>query len=225
MSIYPPPTRVPAIFNPADFISYNSSNVSLEYINATFAKLAGGQTIVAQETFSGGIKTNAVDILSGSQLTVTAPTSQFTGNVAVSGSATIPSLTVSSSATIPALTLTSSMVAGSITTLFASFGSNATTHTITSTQLSWLAENNWTGEMKIFADDGTSYGGIVTYYLVRYSSTLSMTQVPTSKYTNMSTFDATVATTSGVSTITVNVKRTTTDTTGAKISWIFIGAK
>jgi len=218
MSIYPPPTRVPAIFNPADFNSYNSSNVSLEYINATFAKLAGGQTIVAQETFSGGIKTNAVDLLSGSQLTVTAPASQFTGNVAVSGSATIPSLTVSSSATIPTLTLTSSMVTGSITTLWRSYESTvATTRTITSTQLSWLADTNWHGELKIFAEDTTTNGGISVVYLHKPSSTLSLSQG--AKSTNLTTFTVTVA-----SNTSLTVTTTSTTSTGCKIAWIFTGA-
>jgi hypothetical protein len=40
----------------------------------------------------------------------------------------------------------------------------------------------------------------------------------------MSTFDAVATTTSGVSTITVSMKRTSTDTTGARLSWLFTGA-
>ena len=82
MSIYPPPSSYPAIFNPSVFSSYsNDSYLSTAQADATYAKLAGGQTIVAQETFSGGILTNTISNLSGSQVSVDTDLLYATGSI------------------------------------------------------------------------------------------------------------------------------------------------
>lgn len=182
---------------------------------------------MAQETFAGGILTNTVGLASGSQLTVNATDTVFdgtltaTGDIASDTSLSAPTvgtytLNVTGTASIPSLTLTSGMTMGSITTLFAAFGTSATTHTITSTQLSWLGNNNWSGELKLFADDvsggtGTN-AGISILYLAKPSTTLYVTQG--SKATSMGTFTTTFT----------NTTLTVTLSNSCRLCWIFTGA-
>jgi len=242
MSVYPAPSSYPAIFNPAVFVSDSSgSGLSTAEADATYAKLAGSQTIVGEETFTGGILTNTIGPSSGTTVSIGQNLLYAEGSIGSAfditavGDVQGATLIATNSSDLADATATSLTCGSASFSNNVSFGtpfirgsswssSSATTHTITSTALSVLGSNNWTGELKLFADDGTSYGGIVNYFLVRYTDTLSMSQVATSKFTNMSTFDAVATTTSGSSTITVTMKRTSTDTTGAKLSWLFTGA-
>lgn len=223
MSVYPAPSRYPSIFNPALFWSYTSGTLTSAQADATYAKLAGGQTIVAQETFAGGILTNTVGLASGSQLTVNATDTVFNGTVSgtelsadtllSAPSTTTNALNVTGTASIPSLTLTSGMTMGSITTLFAaSFGTSATTHTITSTQLSWLGNTGWNGELKIFADDQGTNGAVSVVYLHKPGSTLSVIQGARSTSTTINT------------TVASNTSITVTLSVSCRICWIFMGA-
>ena len=72
MSAYPPPTKTSSIFNPTFFISSDSSTVTTDYLSTYYLKKAGGQTVLAQETFTGGIKTDSIS-------------SNTSGNISVSG--------------------------------------------------------------------------------------------------------------------------------------------
>jgi len=232
MSIYSAPARYPSIFNPWLFNSTKSSSSSssssgggvslsdltLAQANALYAKLAGNETIVGKETFTGGILTNNIGLQSGIELTVTADRLQVTGDIRssadIEAGQTIyaDQLNVTSTASIPTLTLTSGLIQGSFTTLFSAFGAAATTHTITSTQLSWLANNNWSGELKLFVDDGSTNAGISILYLAKPSTTLFVTQG--SKATSMGKFETT----------NTNTQLTVTLTNSCRLAWIFIGA-
>lgn len=63
MSVYLPPIRYPSEFNPVVF-TYGDSTLTLNDIDGTYAKLAGNETIVGSETFSGGIKTGSLQPIS-----------------------------------------------------------------------------------------------------------------------------------------------------------------
>ena len=236
MSIYPAPTRYPSIFNPADFSSFsNDSYLSTADANSTYAKLAGGQTIVAQETFSGGIKTNSIVPATGTGITITGNSSQ-TGNMTITGNMTQNSgystnlQTTTVTGTMQATrivaggttaensfagntTFNANVIQGSMTTFASSFGTAATTHTITSTQLSWLGNNNWSGELKLFADDSSANAGVFVVYLHKPSTTLFRTEG--AKSTSMTTFTVTVAS---------NTSLTVTLSSSCRLAWIFTGA-
>ena len=236
MSVYPPPSSYPAIFNPSVFSSYsNDLSLSTAQADATYAKLAGGQTIVATETFSGGIKTNTIVPATGTDVTITGNSSQ-TGNLTISGNITqnsgyntsLRTTSINGTATITRViqsgttaensfagncTFSQNVVQGSITTFASSFGTAATTHTITSTELSWLANSNWSGELKLFADDSSANAGVFVVYLHKPSSTLFRTEG--AKSTSMTTFTVTVASNSSL---------TVTLTNSCRLCWIFTGA-
>lgn len=236
MSIYPAPTRYPSIFNPADFSSFsNDSYLSTADANSTYAKLAGGQTIVAQETFSGGIKTNSIVPATGTGITITGNSSQ-TGNMTITGNMTQNSgystnlQTTTVTGTMQATrivaggttaensfagntTFSKNLIQGSMTTFASSFGTAATTHTITSTELSWLGNNNWSGELKLFADDSSANAGVFVVYLHKPSTTLFRTEG--AKSTSMTTFTVTVAS---------NTSLTVSLSNSCRLAWIFTGA-
>lgn len=237
MSIYPPPSRYPSIFNPTDFSTFSTDTyLSTADANSTYAKLAGGQTIVAQETFSGGIKSDTiVPATTGGTVTITGNSSQ-TGDLTISGNVTqnsgystsLRTTTINGTATVTRLlqsgstsensfagncSFSNNLIQGSLTTFATSFGTAATTHTITSTQLSWLGNNNWSGELKLFADDSSANAGISIVYLHKPSSTLFLTQGY--KSTSMTTFTTAVASTTSL---------TVTLTNSCRLCWIFTGA-
>lgn len=236
MSVYPPPTRYPAIFNPSIFSSYsNDSYLSTADANSTYAKLAGNQTIIGQETFAGGIKTNSIipatgtDVsLGSSSLTTTGNVNtgalNVTGNITQSsgGYTTLRFLTATNSSYIARLTITNrELIMGSVTTLASSFGSAATTHTITSTELPLLASNGWNGELKVFVDaqnatDANNVAGVFFVVLTKPATTLTVTSINVYKSAALTTF--TVAAASNTS-LTVTV-----GPTACKMSWLFTGA-
>lgn len=65
MSVYPAPTRNAGIFNPTNFGGGDSSTITTSYLDANYLKISGGQTVVAKETFSGGIKTSTIESSNG----------------------------------------------------------------------------------------------------------------------------------------------------------------
>lgn len=238
MSVYPPPSRYPSIFNPSLFTSYSTGNLTTAQADATYAKLAGGQTIVAQETFSGGIKTNAIDLKSGSQLTVTAAASQFNGDLSctgaissdtslsatttqtytlnVTGSASIPDLTIANSASIPTLTLGACQIQGTAWFTSALSSGNYTLTISTTSGLTVLGQSNFQGQLYIFAKNGSTNSGWINVFLVRRNGGAIAMTATSSPPTNFTTFTAAVANTN---TITVS-----TGTTASQISGLFIGA-
>jgi len=126
MSVYPPPERDTSIFNPADFLSTTTDAVTAAYVAANYLKIAGNQTVVGQETFQGGILTNAIGLRSGAQLQVTADEVLFSNNIQqVSGSAlaTFSNVSVTNSYKISgtdvltSTTLGSSIVNSSLTSV------------------------------------------------------------------------------------------------------------
>lgn len=235
MSIYPAPTRYPSIFNSAVFSSYDSNtSLSTSDANSIYAKLAGGQTIVAQETFTGGVKTASLTTPSG-ELSITGNVSA-TGNLTVTGNITqstgystsLRTTTVNGTLQATRIATTSttqdSSVAGNLslsgnvsfnTPLMrgSTWATAATTHTITSTQLPYLGQNNWCGELKLFADDSSSNSGFSVVYLHKPSTTLFLTQG--TKSTSMTTFTANVAS---------NTSVLVTLSNSCRLSWLFTGA-
>ena len=91
----------------------------------------------------------------------------------------------------------------------------AATRTVTSSSLSILSSNNWCGELKVFADDGNTYSGQVTYSLAKAYTTLNVSGNALSGYGNLTTF--TVAASN-------NTALTITTTPNCKVSYLFIGA-
>ena len=69
MSVYPPPTEDASIFNPSYFVS-PAEGVTAAYVDLNYLKKAGGQTVVAAETFTGGILTNSITPSSGNDITM-----------------------------------------------------------------------------------------------------------------------------------------------------------
>ena len=69
MSVYPPPTEDASIFNPSYFVS-TTEGVTAAYVDLLYLKKAGGQTVVAAETFTGGILTNSITPSSGNDITM-----------------------------------------------------------------------------------------------------------------------------------------------------------
>jgi hypothetical protein len=59
----------------------SGSGISSAEADATYAKLAGGQTIVGEETFAGGILTNIITPSSGSQVSVDTDLLYATGSI------------------------------------------------------------------------------------------------------------------------------------------------
>lgn len=229
MSVYPAPSSYPSIFNPAVFSSYsNDSYLSTSDANLTYAKLAGGQTIIGQETFAGGIKTNSVTPATGTAVSLGSSSLSTTGNVSTGaldvtgnitqssgGYTTLRFLTATNSSSIARLTVTNKeLIMGSVTTLASSFGSAATTHTITSTELSWLANNGWNGELKLFADDEAvaTNGAISVVYLHKPGSTLTVVQGNRSTSTTITTTAAS------------NTSLTVALSNSCRLCWIFTGA-
>lgn len=263
MSVYPPPERNSTIFNPADFSELNNY-LTTSSADATYAKLAGGQTITAQETFAGGVKTASIVSSSGElEVTGNVTSSNLTNFLLPIGaslriandnsdsssqklrlyntgtdayidwagtggnlyfrSGTTLGIRGTVNSTGWSLTNVTATVykIGSVSTFATTFGNSATSHTVTSSDLSWLSTNNWAGELKLFADNtSTNQSGIHVVYLYKPSTTLYLTAG--SKGTNMTTFEATVA--SNVS-LTVTTKVSSTDTTGCRLAWIFTGAQ
>ncbi|NBO26234.1 MAG: hypothetical protein EBU96_05485 [Actinobacteria bacterium] len=76
MSVYPPPTRTTAIFNPVDFIGASSASeyVTQSYVDDNYLKKSGGQSVLALETFQGGIATNEIEPYTGTDI-------NFAGNI------------------------------------------------------------------------------------------------------------------------------------------------
>lgn len=236
MSVYPPPTRYPAIFNPSIFSSYsNDSYLSTADANSTYAKLAGNQTIIGQETFAGGIKTNSIIPATGSNVNFSNSSLTTTGNVSTGaldvtgnitqssgGYTTLRFLTATNTSSIARLTLTNrELNMGNVTTLASSFGSSASTHTITSTELSWLANSGWNGELKLFADDGSAAtnGAISVVYLHKPGSTLSVVQGARSSSTTITTTAA-----SNTSLTVSLINPSTSAGVSCRLCWIFTGA-
>jgi len=69
MSVQPPPTKDASIFNPSYFGS-TTEGVTIEYVDLNYLKKAGGQTVVAEETFTGGILTNSITPSSGNDISM-----------------------------------------------------------------------------------------------------------------------------------------------------------
>lgn len=122
MSVYPAPTRNASIFNPALFTSSSSSSTTLtvSQANSTYAKLAGGQTILSQETFQGGVLTNAIGPWSGTTVSVNddlyvAGAISTPDNIVSSGTVQGSILSAVNSSSIKDATATSLQVSGTVT--------------------------------------------------------------------------------------------------------------
>lgn len=278
MSVYPAPTRYPSIFNPALFSSFSTDTyLSTADANSTYAKLAGGQTIVAEETFTAGIKT----------ATVTTPSNalSITGNVTVSNTSSQAFLSVKSGnnstllqtdtsgngyldtaqqlyirpgGTTKCILTTGGLLGVNMSSVSTLINKNAavycngglyvnnniecaggqltlgtpiirgsswttsaaTSHTITSTDLPYLASNGWTGEFKVFVDDqntteANNNAGIYSVVLMKPATTLSIQNIYVYKSTNITTFTVTAAS---------NTTLTIAVTPACKMSWLFTGA-
>ena len=106
MSVYPPPTEDASIFNPSYFVP-TTEGVTAAYVDLNYLKKAGGQTVVAAETFTGGILTNSITPSSGDSVGVI-------GNVNVSG-AIAGTLSTAAQPNVTSVgTLTSLSVSGSV---------------------------------------------------------------------------------------------------------------
>lgn len=243
MSIYPAPTRYPSIFNPADFSSFsNDSYLSTADANSTYAKLAGGQTIVAQETFSGGIKTNSIVPATGTGITITGNSSQ-TGNMTITGNMTQNS---GYSTNLQTTTVTGTMQATRIvaggTTAENSFAGNTTFNanvgfgspfikgsswtasiftsgnyslTITSSALPFLSQTNFQGQLCVFARNGSTNSGMLNFYLIKRNGGTIATTASSTPPTNFTTLSLSA---------TSNTIVVSTGTTASDISCLFIGA-
>lgn len=92
MSVYPPPTRSTSIFNSTDFGTTTSSTVTQTYVDTYYLKKAGGQTVLALETFQGGIATNSIAPYAGTTVDFGANNMTTTGNLSatnLTGSGTV----------------------------------------------------------------------------------------------------------------------------------------
>lgn len=277
MTTASPPKRYADIFNPADFL-YASQTLTYDDINGTYAKLAGGETFVAAETFTGGLTTNAQiafkdssgntigqQYASGNNMVYNVANAAgashifqtqgnyilqshgtngvycykdltVTGNLAVDTNVlkvdvvtnrvgvnvTNPgyNLHVSGSGYISSSCFfPSGLYVGGSTgaplMLGASWDTSATSHSITSSSLTFLASNNWSGELKVFASDASAYIGTCTWILSKPGST-TVTATQGTKVTNLTTFTLTVD--AGDTSLTVATSPS------CKISWVFTGA-
>jgi hypothetical protein len=118
MSVYPPPTEDASIFNPSYFVS-TAEGVTAAYVDLNYLKKAGGQTVVAAETFTGGILTNSITPSSGTSIGI-AGDINATGSYKIGSTDVLTSTSLGSAITSSSLTsvgtLTSLNVSGDVTT-------------------------------------------------------------------------------------------------------------
>jgi len=116
MSVQPPPTKDADIFNPAYFVSM-TEGVTAEYVDLLYLKKAGGQTVVAAETFTGGILTNSITPSTGTNIDM-AGDINATGAYKIGSTNVLTSTSLGSAVTSSSLTsvgtLTSLNVSGSV---------------------------------------------------------------------------------------------------------------
>lgn len=175
MSVYPPPTRNASIFNPSLFILSSSSEfltgAQADYI---YAQLAGGQTIAAQETFSGGILTNTIEPSSGTQVTVDSDLFYAAGYIAtpfeVQGAALIATNTSTlADATATSLTCESATFTGNITANSKLFVDSNEIHSIAGTRNT----TSLTGSQSSFNFTWSTGRRAMLITLVNFTSTTS----------------------------------------------------
>jgi len=251
MSVYPPPSSYPAIFNPAVFVSDSSgSGISSAEADATYAKLAGGQTIVAQETFSGGIKTNTIVPATGTDVTITGNSSQ-TGNLTISGNITqnsgystsLRTTTINGTATVTRLiqsgstsensfagncTFSQNVFLGSSTILASSWTASTlsgSTYSYT-ISLSSITSGDFAGQIYISVKNTTTASLLsqLNYFAVKANGVLTLTST-SSPPNNFGTYTLNSVTTNKLTVASSNTAITvSTYTTSSSVCWYFVGA-
>lgn len=171
MSVYPPPTRNASIFNPTLFI-LSSSSEFLTGAQATYiyAQLAGGQTIAAQETFSGGIKTNSIAPATGSTVAVSGTATFATDITQSAGTAALKTVTATSVSNSGTLTQTGAATfTGNITANSKLFVDSNEIHSIAGTR----DTTSLTGSQSTFNFTWSTGRRAMLITLVNFTSTTS----------------------------------------------------
>jgi uncharacterized protein YdaL len=103
----------------------------------------------------------------------------------------------------------------SVGVLGSTWDTSATTHTITSTALSYLGTNYSVGELTVYVNNSAGNQGLYKGIMNKLGSSVQPQLTQTTMVSNMTTF--TVAATGSSNSLTITVSPT------AKISWIYIG--
>jgi len=169
MSVYPPPTRNTSIFNSTDFGATTSTTVTQTFVDTYYLKKAGGQTVLALETFQGGIATNSITPYAGTTIdfgsnNLTTTGTGSVGSLSVSGAVNSGSLSVSGAVTTGSYTSwnTSSTTVGY--TVSSSTGSVVSVTSATATKVNssnlTLTPGIWFVQMWVQLGSGGTAGGV-----------------------------------------------------------------
>ena len=207
MSVYPPPTRNTAIFNPVDFIGASSASeyVTQTYVDDNYLKKSGGQSVLALETFQGGIATNAIQPYTGTTVDFAA------NNLTTTGSVSAGSLTVSGAVTSGTYTswntssntvgYTVSSSTGTVTSVTSATPTKVNSSNLTLTPGIWLVQM-WV----VLASSGTAGGVSVSNVYLGFNNSAS-TALPT------------FSTTAGGYRYSYNTSSTYSPATGSASTW------
>lgn len=219
MSIYPAPSSYPAIFNPEVFLPKSSgSGLSSAQADAKYAKLAGNQTIVGAETFTGGILTNNITPTSPSNQVTVSSGMTVTDDLAVSNNLFSYGYIKSSGG----FYIGSHIILGSSWTA-STLSSGTYSYTIS---LSSITSGDFTGQIYISVKNTTTASLLsqLNYFAVKSNGTLTLTST-SSAPNNFGTYTLNSVLTNKLTVASSNTAITvSTYTTSSSVCWYFVGA-